>query len=348
MALTDRGWSGLTRLTPEHCCQPGVTAWQGTRCPRPFDTTPPTAQFLVGNPFGAAAMTAALATPIAAACLSPRGSMRRGQAFGSLACAGGKSAGTPIRANPTRVLSAAALHNSAMRLGGARISPQSRRGIGPLRAASDSEERGSWLLGLKSPPVAPTAFAVIASIACAAVIIHPEGDLVGACKEAWQWYLASTVTSPITTKACTSGVVYAFGDALAQRAEGTASVDAMRMARSSACGFLAHGPLSHYWYIFCDQHITIPGALGVGAKVLVDQTAWSAFWNSAYYLLLGVFKGEDLAGTVRSIKSTWLECLQAGWKLWPFAHIVTYGFVPQELRLLWVDGVEVVWVTILS
>jgi protein Mpv17 len=40
--------------------------------------------------------------------------------------------------------------------------------------------------------------------------------------------------------------------------------------------------------------------------------------------------------------------MQAGWKLWPFAHLVTYGLVPIEQRLLWVDCVEIVWVTILS
>ncbi|EEF32195.1 conserved hypothetical protein [Ricinus communis] len=38
----------------------------------------------------------------------------------------------------------------------------------------------------------------------------------------------------------------------------------------------------------------------------------------------------------------------AGWKLWPFAHLITYGVVPVEQRLLWVDCVELIWVTILS
>jgi hypothetical protein len=45
---------------------------------------------------------------------------------------------------------------------------------------------------------------------------------------------------------------------------------------------------------------------------------------------------------------TMFGLLQAGWKLWPFAHLVTYGVVPVEQRLLWVDCVELVWVTILS
>nr|AFK44918.1 unknown [Lotus japonicus] len=40
--------------------------------------------------------------------------------------------------------------------------------------------------------------------------------------------------------------------------------------------------------------------------------------------------------------------LTAGWKLWPFVHLVTYGVIPVEQRLLWVDSVELIWVTILS
>ncbi|KAG5553225.1 hypothetical protein RHGRI_011178 [Rhododendron griersonianum] len=39
---------------------------------------------------------------------------------------------------------------------------------------------------------------------------------------------------------------------------------------------------------------------------------------------------------------------KAGWKLWPFAHLITYGVIPVEQRLLWVDCVELIWVTILS
>ncbi|KAF4360075.1 hypothetical protein G4B88_000699 [Cannabis sativa] len=41
-----------------------------------------------------------------------------------------------------------------------------------------------------------------------------------------------------------------------------------------------------------------------------------------------------------------LYIITAGWKLWPFAHLITYGVVPIEQRLLWVDCVELVWVPI--
>jgi protein Mpv17 len=29
-------------------------------------------------------------------------------------------------------------------------------------------------------------------------------------------------------------------------------------------------------------------------------------------------------------------------------HVITYGLIPVENRLLWVDAVEIVWVTILA
>ncbi|KAK3199116.1 hypothetical protein Dsin_022531 [Dipteronia sinensis] len=54
----------------------------------------------------------------------------------------------------------------------------------------------------------------------------------------------------------------------------------------------------------------------VPAKVVFDQTIWAALWNR--------------------------------WRLWPFAHLVTYGLIPLEQRLLYVDCVELIWVTILS
>lgn len=38
----------------------------------------------------------------------------------------------------------------------------------------------------------------------------------------------------------------------------------------------------------------------------------------------------------------------SGLKLWPFAHMVTYGLLPQAYRLAWVDLVEILWVTILA
>ena len=77
-------------------------------------------------------------------------------------------------------------------------------------------------------------------------------------------------------------------------------------------------------------------------KMGVDQTAWSLFWNSTYYVLLGALKLESPATIAATVRNTWWDLLKAGWRLWPFVHIVTYGLLPVQHRLLFVDAVELV------
>lgn len=48
------------------------------------------------------------------------------------------------------------------------------------------------------------------------------------------------------------------------------------------------------------------------------------------------------------MKRTTIPLIVSGLKLWPLAHCITYGLIPVENRLLWVDMVEILWVTILS
>lgn len=81
---------------------------------------------------------------------------------------------------------------------------------------------------------------------------------------------------------------------------------------------------------------------------LLLQVVWSPIWNGSYILLLGLMKRESLSDVFRNVRTTALPLITSGLKLWPAAHIVTYGLIPVENRLLWVDLVEILWVTILS
>ena len=67
-------------------------------------------------------------------------------------------------------------------------------------------------------------------------------------------------------------------------------------------------------------------------KIGVDQTLWTVVWNSTYYGLLGVLRGESPTAISDSVRSSWLDLMRAGWRLWPLAHLVTYGLLPQEHR----------------
>jgi protein Mpv17 len=67
-----------------------------------------------------------------------------------------------------------------------------------------------------------------------------------------------------------------------------------------------------------------------------------------YIVLLGVMQFQKPSQIWADIKRTTIPLVVSGLKLWPLAHCITYGLVPVENRLLWVDMVEIVWVTILS
>ncbi|KAE9599850.1 hypothetical protein Lal_00045367 [Lupinus albus] len=166
----------------------------------------------------------------------------------------------------------------------------------------------------------------------------------------WSAYEQALKTNPVLAKMAISGVVYSIGDWIAQCYEGKPlfEFDRTRLFRSGLVGFTLHGSLSHYYYQFCETLFPFQEWWVVLAKVAFDQTVWAAIWNSIYFVVLGLLRFESPINIYGELKSTFLTMLTAGWKLWPFAHLITYGVVPLEQRLLWVDSVELIWVTILS
>lgn len=170
----------------------------------------------------------------------------------------------------------------------------------------------------------------------------------------WQSYMKVLTDSPIATKAVTSATVYAIGDVIAQKTEGTSvdNLDRARTLRSMLAGLVGHGPLSHVWYNVSENffenvlHLTVWWSFI--PKIAVDQFFWGPIWNNTYLLLLGIMKGDPLEDIWNDVKRTTVPLVLSGLKLWPLAHCVTYGLMPVENRLLWVDFVEIAWVTILA
>ena len=112
----------------------------------------------------------------------------------------------------------------------------------------------------------------------------------------WNSYNAILDAAPIQTKSITSATVYAIGDTIAQRKEGTeiGELDRGRIVRSLAAGLIGHGPLSHYWYqisedffnnvlLWTDWWSFIP-------KVVIDQTLWGPFWNNSVSIFSSCLK----------------------------------------------------------
>ena len=159
-------------------------------------------------------------------------------------------------------------------------------------------------------------------------------------------------TNPVFYKACTSGVAYGLGDFLSQLYQGKTveTADLTRTLRSGVAGFVAHGPLCHYWLQLMEQYLDFGGAWwATGIKVTADLTVWSIFLNTAYSSIIGVLAGKPLEEVWRDVQATSWPALRSAWRFWPFVHTISFSHaVPMDLKLLWVDVMEVVWVTILS
>ncbi|CAM6123972.1 unnamed protein product [Calypogeia fissa] len=166
----------------------------------------------------------------------------------------------------------------------------------------------------------------------------------------WFAYEEMLKTHPVLAKMMISGTVYSIGDWIAQCYEGKPVLEfnRLRMLRSGLVGFCLHGSMSHFYYQFCEWLFPFKGWWVVPLKVAFDQTFWSALWNSVYFIVVGLLRLESPVSIWKELRQTFFPLLTAGWKLWPAAHLVTYGLVPVEQRLLWVDMVEIVWVTILA
>lgn len=200
----------------------------------------------------------------------------------------------------------------------------------------------------------------LALMAQAATMIHVGGDTATLAdvashvpQQLWSSYQEILTSQPIPTKAMTSATVYTIGDVIAQQTEAPdRELDQGRVLRSMLAGLIGHGPMSHFWYnasegVFNDVlHLTawwsfIP-------KIIVDQSLFAPVWNNMYILLLGLMKGESLDTIGGDMKRSTIPLIVSGLKLWPLVHCVTYGLIPVQHRLLWVDAVEILWVTILA
>lgn len=78
------------------------------------------------------------------------------------------------------------------------------------------------------------------------------------------------------------------------------------------------------------------------------QFTWGPLWNALYIAAVGLSSGRGPLTIQGEIKETVFPLIRDGLKLWVPAHLITYGVVPVENRLLWVDIVEILWVVILS
>eukprot|EP00747_Dinoflagellata_sp_TGD_P214944 gnl/TRDRNA2_/TRDRNA2_87740_c0_seq1.p1 gnl/TRDRNA2_/TRDRNA2_87740_c0~~gnl/TRDRNA2_/TRDRNA2_87740_c0_seq1.p1 ORF type:complete len:399 (-),score=56.16 gnl/TRDRNA2_/TRDRNA2_87740_c0_seq1:199-1395(-) len=169
-------------------------------------------------------------------------------------------------------------------------------------------------------------------------------------REFFEWYDAQALEFPLRTKACTSGFCYSLGDMGAQAFAGQnlTTINFARSARSGAAGFVGHGPVAHYWIQFLETYLSFGGAWwAVFPKIIANQPM-NIVYNTIYSCVTGALSFRKPKDVLRDVRAAAWPGFIASIKFWPFVNLVTFGLIPIELRVAWVDTVKIVWICILS
>mmetsp|Transcript_30646 Transcript_30646/g.50794 ORF Transcript_30646/g.50794 Transcript_30646/m.50794 type:complete len:421 (-) Transcript_30646:663-1925(-) len=165
-------------------------------------------------------------------------------------------------------------------------------------------------------------------------------------------YETSASAHPILTKALTSMTAYGVGDFTTQVLQGRTleTVDLRRSSRSAFAGFIGHGPLCHFWIEWMEANLSFDDAWwNFIPKVIADQTGWSLYLNAMYVLITKGLQLKPPGEIIKDIKTTCVPALMAGWRFWPFVHCISFSsLLPVTFKLLFIDVMEVIWVTILA
>jgi protein Mpv17 len=167
-------------------------------------------------------------------------------------------------------------------------------------------------------------------------------------------YVAALNKAPILVKAITSGVVYMLGDFSSQIFQGkkVAELNRSRVIGSGLAGLLFHGAMSHCWYGWLDHFIehtlNLHAWWNIFPMIALDSLIFCPSWNAVYIGFMGLFLKKKARDVWSDVRSTAFPLFKSGLKLWIPANVITYGFVPLQLRVLWCDFVEFFWCIIMS
>ncbi|KAF8648564.1 hypothetical protein HU200_064606 [Digitaria exilis] len=180
----------------------------------------------------------------------------------------------------------------------------------------------------------------------------PAAGTTGGSAKGWRvflaWYLMSLDKNPIATKAVTSAVLTLAGDLICQLViDRVQELDFRRTFVFTFLGLALVGPTLHVWYLYLSKLVTVSGASGAIARLILDQFIFSPIFIGVFMSLLVTFEGKPSL-VVPKLKQEWLSSVLANWQLWIPFQFLNFYFVPLKFQVLAANFVALAWNVILS
>lgn len=191
--------------------------------------------------------------------------------------------------------------------------------------------------------------------------------------EGCSWYVRQLTARPLATKCATGGVLFSFGDIVAQRmamqkaptrTESQMQVsekshvrpppaqlqrcDFDRTLKMTIWGGVFNTGLGHLWYNFVERIAGLPGPAGIVQRIAYDQLLWTPLIDVGFFTYYALASGGGLQGVRDELSAKYWPTLKRNWQVWPMVHCITYTLIPLQFRVFWVGCVGVGWSMFLS
>lgn len=162
----------------------------------------------------------------------------------------------------------------------------------------------------------------------------------GGAGELWDAYNTALEETPLMAKCGTSLTGFTIADIMTQTLIEKIPFDLKRVIRMGSFGALCHGSTGHYFYGFLDGVMPGTDPLTVATKVLIDQTLWAPIFMVMFFTYMGLF---DMAPAtiIPTIKKLIFVAVSSSWKCWIPAHTINFAFIPSNLRLFYINAVQI-------
>lgn len=154
---------------------------------------------------------------------------------------------------------------------------------------------------------------------------------------------------PLLTNAIVMALGLAIGDMLAATIMGGPAFTTKTL-QMAAFGLLFQGPALHCFSTALDANV-LPdrptSACAIATKTAIDQLLWSPICTSMFFIAMELFQG-NISGIASTVTTHLAPTMLANYSIWPVAHLVNYGVVPQKHRVVFVTMVNILWAGVLS
>jgi protein Mpv17 len=78
----------------------------------------------------------------------------------------------------------------------------------------------------------------------------------------------------------------------------------------------------------------------VVAKMALDQLFWTPIALVLFFSCFALLEGRSLAALRAQLRAKFLPTLVKGFALWPAAHLINFRYIPNQMRILYVNMVQ--------